>query len=520
MPETRKLRAVARALRLGLLGALLVAASHLGASSLESAEPNLKAVFPLGCQSGESVEITLVGEGLEEAGALYFSRDGLSAEQIEKSRFRVSASDDAAIGDCDVWVATAEGLAGPRRFSVTACSVIAEQEGNDTADAAQQVELPSAIDARLDKPADLDWFAFEGEASQEITITCRSRSLDGSVQPAFTLFAPDRSELSHSSADRLEPQRTIQLPAAGTYRLLVHDRAYRKDDDSFYRIQLTAAPADGIPQHLGVLRPDDLFKSVSITEERGESRQDPQAIELPCRIAGRFAERGDVDWYRFAAKKDETLHIEAFGERLGQLMDLEAAIYNADDKEVAALKDSSAPKGIPATLPLGSLDPAIDWKVPADGEYSVVIRDLYGGSIFGRNRVYELIVELQRPSFYVVAMPSTSKPNRGVFIKRGGEAELSLIVVRTGGFAGPVTIRAEELAAGLTIEPIVIDGKEIEKAVKVSASNDCPAGFQTLELVAVAEIGSDNRTVPVVNAALIRSGFTRRTDDAMIYVSE
>ena len=64
---------------------------------------------------------------------------------------------------------------------------------------------------------------------------------------------------------------------------------------------------------------------------------------------------------------------------------------------VTAAKDSTVPKGVPtagmlATVPLASLDPVMDWKVPADGEYSVCLRDLYGGSVFGLNRRYELIV--------------------------------------------------------------------------------------------------------------------------------
>ncbi|MBC8353695.1 MAG: hypothetical protein H8E66_16985 [Planctomycetes bacterium] len=507
---------------LRFLSVLVIVALHLVAASLTAAEPDLKGVFPCGCQVGTSCEIALVGKGVDQGGSLYFTQEGLSAEHIEKDRFRINVSTDSSLGDCELWLATPEGLAGPRRFSVTSNPVIVEQDSNDTRDQAQQISIPSMIEARLDKAADLDWFAFEGQQEQLITITCRSASLDGSVQAAFTLFSPNGRELVHSSSREQEPRVTHKLPTTGTYRVLVHDRAYRKDDYSIYRLEVTTGSQDvaSIERTTGLLYPDDLFPAVAVQDEYEQSRQKPQSIELPSRIAGRLVERNEVDWFRFQAKKDETVHLEAFGERLGQLMDLEVAIYNTDNKLVTTITDLASPKGVPATLPLATLDPASDWKAPADGEYSLAVRDLYGGSVFGADRVYELIVEAQRPHVIAVAMPAGTKPSRGVFVKRGGDAELALTVVRTGGFAVPVTVRAMETPNGLTVEPYVLDAKEITKAVKVSAAMDAQTGFHSLRLVVEAEIDSDTHTIPLLNAVLIRSGTTRRVDEMIIYVSE
>ncbi|MBP89598.1 MAG: hypothetical protein CMJ64_23290 [Planctomycetaceae bacterium] len=500
---------------------LLIVASCCDSPCLHAAEPDLKAIFPLGCSPGESIEATLIGGGLDKVTALHFSTPGLSAEPIEKNRFRITASDEASLGTCDVWIATPEGLAGPRRFAISSTAIVVEQESNDTSDLAQAVTLPVVVDAKCDKAADLDWFAFAAEKDQEISIACRSHSLDGSVRPFFTLVGPSGRELVHSSASRLEPEATFHVPASGAYRLLVHDRGYKKDDFSYYRIELSvpAEKTNTSTAHRALITSDDVLATEQITEQIA-SEETPQELDLPSRIAGSFEQRNAVDWFRFAAKKGQTVHIEAFGERLGQMMDIDVAIYDDNQKEVVALKDIAAPKSVPATLPLVSLDPTIDWKVPTDGEYSIAIRDLYGGSVFGPDRVYELIVQKQRPSFYAFVMSTNAKPSRGVAIKRGAEAEASVVVVRTGGFAGEVTVRIEEPNDSVTLENGVVGPKEVTKPLRLAAASDSAVGFHPLRLVAEAEIGSDKRTISIPYAAVIRPGLTRRVEEMLIDISE
>jgi hypothetical protein len=140
--------------------------------------------------------------------------------------------------------------------------------------------------------------------------------------------------------------------------------------------------------------------------------------------------------------------------------------------------------------------------------------------VFGPDRVYELIVQQQRPHFYAFVMSANSKASRGVAIKRGGKAEASLVVVRTGGFAGEIAVRMAEPIHGVTVENCVLGPKEVSMPLKMSAAPDAAAGFQVLKLVAEADIGSDKHSVPVPHAAVIRPGSTRRVDNLMIFISE
>ena len=45
----------------------LIVATCCSTAFLRAAEPDLKAIFPMGCPRGESVEVTLLGSGLDEA---------------------------------------------------------------------------------------------------------------------------------------------------------------------------------------------------------------------------------------------------------------------------------------------------------------------------------------------------------------------------------------------------------------------------------------------------------------------
>ena len=568
---------------------VLVAIACFAVGQAGAVEPELKTIQPLGCPRGAATEVTLFGDGFEQGGQLYFSRTGITSEHIEKNRYRVTVSGTSTLGDCDLWVATPGGLAGPRRFVVSRIPVSLEQSGNDSMDAAQSISVPGIVDARFDA-ADLDWFSFSGQAGQLVTISCRSKSLDGTAQPVITLFGPSGRERAHSPAYRAEPELHYRLPDSGSYRLLIRDRAYRNDDFSGYRLSIATGPrvVQVLPhvvdardtsslndtrrvtllglelpggkayrenrlllawtvdacelersprQNTCFLSPaaymlegsrfrhpslsGDVLLGLSsepVVSEIEDDLSGPQRIALPCRIAGQFQMPGDVDWFRFSAKKDDVLQFEAFGERLDQWMDLEIAIRQTGGKQLTVLRDLATPKGIPAKLPLASLDAAGSWKVPADGLYDLVIRDLYGGSVFGPDRIYQLVIRGSAPAFHVVAMTASEQLSRGTTVARNGSAELQLIAIRSGGFAGPIHVRAEQPAQGVSIETCTISPKEVTKAIKISATPNCPVGIRSLRLVAEAEIGSDKQVVPVRSAALVRTGVTRNTDGTVIQV--
>jgi hypothetical protein len=81
---------------------------------------------------------------------------------------------------------------------------------------------------------------------------------------------------------------------------------------------------------------------------------------------------GEVDSYKFTAKKSQRIVMEAIAQRIGSAMDTSLAVFDAKGKELARNEDA-----------IGN-DSVLELKVPEDGEYTAQIRDyrMQGGNNF------------------------------------------------------------------------------------------------------------------------------------------
>ena len=577
-----------------------------------AAPPELTAIFPMGGAVGSFVEVEITGKNLGEGSggvSWWFPVDGIEAEHLEKNRYRLTIDLAVPIGAVDAWVATSEGLAGPRRFYVSSDSVLLEQEGSESARIPQVVPVPGVVDAKLDRAADIDYFAFDAQQGECITLSCRSHSMDCRVRPVVFVVGPSGEELLHSRGNRLEPTLTMLAPVSGRYRFVVHDRAYQLNAPAQYRVELkkgrhvvaafphiisddtqavqiseykpqidpsdqtdlsaAAQPQDSnasdksslIPSMVSrVVDRNELFQKSQLCDQITDSAaielnttlysifdttsrvslatvasivtvedelaaESPLTVELPAVVAGRFLDANDVDWYQFQAKKDQLYQLQVFGARLSQLMDVELAICDATGKVLLELKDTAAAKGLPATLPLASLDPSGEWKAPADGEYLIGVRDLFGGSVFGPDRVYELRLRAKTPSTHVVILPANDKLTQGYSTTPGAELPISVAVLRAGGCKRPIRLSLADDQPGVTAEALVIAGNATSAVLKLKiASVDGPGvhEIKTVQLVATVDMESENPlSVPVSVLGTLHPGTptpTRRTEQLLVHV--
>lgn len=573
-----------------LLGAVLLHTSAAGAA------PWLASVFPFSCQSGKSVIVTVAGNELGNVQTLAFSARGMTATRLEDGRFRVTAAPELEPRECDVWCLVDGQLTNPRRFVISSHPAVEETAGNDAPEQAQTVPVPGAIDARLEVAAKLDWFQFAGRAGQSVTIRCRSRTLDGSVEPTITLFDPDGREMAHSRGQRREPILTEMLRRDGLYGIRVADRAYRKADDSYYRLELQTGPrplavypdlvqrdhqfqvsvyghglAGGVDTSLTLLGSsaplqaltrtttadfpttpawqavpglfparhargtDEISSEILSTgpfrytdwpvtlEEEDEDRTNSarvaqalrfQTVALPAMICGRFAQRGDVDGYAFYVSEGESLQIDLYGDRLGHEMDLDAVLLNESGATVTTFPDAGAPKDAPAVLSFESLDVSASWKTPADGMYRLVVRDLYGSSLYGADRTYVLHVRHSRPAFRVIVLPPDEKTPAGYAVPVGGKMELRIHVDRQDGFAEPIRVRmADAHSANGMPHPVTLDecriaAKETTGVATVRAAAEAAGGIHFLHLVGELDPPEDEPPVRINarTAVLLRPG--------------
>ena len=403
---------------------------------------------------GETVEIRLGGTGLKEVQRVLYSRGTILSESRPDGRIAFTVEGDTPHGEGDLWVVTPTGLSNPRRFAVNELPMVVEREKDKVTGSAPALKPPIIIAGTIDTPTDQDHYSVELERGQHVSMTFRSTSLEGSVLPALTVFAPDGQEWMHDRGGEAEPTLDLVAPASGLYRIRVQDRSYRRDSASTYQVVLQTAPrlvaafphvlTRGKSQRVqlfgyqirggepagagfaeGLMRlpvdidaptsgePDGAGLTLShavmlerfgyqhpgtsgsikfelvdneVTLER-DTRHDTagtaQEIALGASIAGKFLRPAEIDWYRFSAKKGQTLWLEAVGERTGLAMDLDMAIYDLQGKLLTAFADTPHPNGSPKSFPLETLDPMGAWKAPADGEYNLVIRDLYGPNASG-----------------------------------------------------------------------------------------------------------------------------------------
>jgi hypothetical protein len=547
----------------------LLWASCLSFSASANAAPLLESLFPFSCEPGQKITVSLTGKQIENTTALIFSIPEVTASLDDKRKLVVAVASGTPPQDCDVWCIVDGEVSNPRRFVISSATNVAEEGKNDSSNAAQTIPFPGAVDGRLEAVAKFDWFQFEATEDQSITLSCRSQSLDGSVQPVVTLFDPDGQEIAHSTGRRREPLLHYKLNSSGTYRVRVSDRAYRSVPDSFYRLELFAEPPtvaawpdlfqhsssskhklsfyrhttsdDGqssfrvdsnrtfmeklsvattfptaelrpawqstiesyetfVPAHSNSTvnampgSPRIRFTDHQVgyeKEDSTESAANSQPLPAQSLINGRFNSRNDADWYSFEAKKGESFAIDVYGDRLGHLMDIDAVVMDAAGKTLVTFPDMPVPKNPPPVVTPASLDVSATWKTPADGTFHLVLRDLYGSTLYGVDRTYALSLRPLQPSYDVVITPPDDKTPMGYSIPRSGRTGLRVSLLRRDGFAGAVRLNLSKSNenAGLTLDETWIGpGQSSVVAILTSdPEQDAVSPARFLELEATTE---------------------------------
>lgn len=554
-----------------------------------NAAPLLEALFPFSSEPGQHVKVSLTGKQLDNATALIFSIPEVAATLDEAGKLVVSVAAGTPPQDCDVWCVADGEVSNPRRFVVSRVPNVVEAGKNDSIDTAQNIPLPGAVDGRLEAAAKFDWFQFEAKEGQPVTLTCRSRSLDGSTQPVVTLFSPTGQEIAHSTGRRREPLLYYKFIESGTYRIRVSDRAYRTAPDTFYRLELFDAPQivaawPDLIQRSKTLTPnfsfyrhgatengeqpsrlagsrsivkklvgDKQFPAASLShawqstiesfetfvpgrphatmnavsgaprirftdhqvdyeqESSTESATESQPLAVPSLINGRFNSRNDTDWFSFEATKGQALAIDVYGDRLGHLMDIDAAIIDSAGKTLITFPDMPVLKNLPPVVIPVSLDVSATWKAPADGMFHLVLRDLYGSTLYGVDRTYALSLRPLQPSFDVVITPPDDKTPMGYSIPQNGRIGIQVSLLRRDGFADAVRLRLSEASrkTGLTLDETWIGPGESSAVAILSGlpTKDAasPTRFLDLEATNEAETLQVDHTRAIT---LLRAGAT------------
>jgi hypothetical protein len=486
----------------------------LASGTCWGAPPKLTSLYPAGGQRGQEVAVAATGEFANWPVQGWVDRPGIEVSCGEKKgELSLAIGADAVPGIYWLRLFDAEGATTLRPFIVGTLPELAEAETNDLPEAPQAVSAPVVVNGRLAKSGDVDGYRVELQAGQTLVAALAAHSVLGSPMDAVLQVSElaerpgvnpqkPRTEAyvvaQNHDALGLDPLATYTADRAGAY--LVRVFAFPSEPNStigfaggdayVYRLTLTtggfvhhALPlaigpntthaqfggwnlpesarsielaSSPSPQH--PLAPPNPPQWVFHPEAAGAvalprmiepamivppatSAENPMSVELPVVLGGELTSADDVDAFSFTGKKDQAVRMTALSTSLGLGADPLVQLLDAHGKVVAEADDSSRELR----------DPVLAAKLPADGTYRVIVRDLHFRG--GPRMAYRLTIESPAADFDLKLAADSfafdaAKP-----------LEIPLSLVPRDGFAGPVEIHVVGLPTGVTAEPLAIEPK-------------------------------------------------------------
>lgn len=484
--------------------------------------PRLLTIMPMGGQAGQSVEVTITGENIEDVTELTFSTPKITAKPVAGAvnKFTVSIAADVEVGVYDARVMSRLGVSSVRAFSVNKLPEVVRMKANNTLETALPLAVGSICNATMTKRA-VDFYSFQGVKGQAVAIDCAAVGIDSRLTPVLILADGKGADLK---VNRTGGMIDFTPPADGSYIIKVSDLTYQGGERHFYRLALQKSPAEPQPQTQTVSAmswPPAGLAANAAAKEVEPNNKDAQKISLPCDLSGAFFPAADVDTYEFTAKKGETLWVEVASERLGLNTDPFVLVQQVKDgkfTDVAELYDIAPPMKVTSNgysydgppYDAGSPDVLGKFEVKEDGTYRLQVRDLFGGTRSDPHNVYRLLVRQAAPDFSLAAWAvhmtlrngdraSLSKP---MTLRQGDARAFEVVVQRRDGFDGEIEIAMEGLPQGVSAAGLKIGKGKTYGHLILTADEKAPRGFSLAKITGKAVIGGKEVVRPVRLASM------------------
>jgi hypothetical protein len=237
--------------RFAVIGLFVAMAS---AAHAQLPQPRLYSVQPPGVQQGQTIEVSLAGDDLEEIKGLLFDHPGLTAvpkmadvngqPQPVDRFFIVTATADVPVGPHEVRCQGLWGVSNARKFYVGSRPQVVEVEPNNVLDKAMPLTIGTAILGRMDSATDVDLYKFTAKAGQRLVIECDADVLDSRLRSNIEIHdARAKRRLAVVRGDgTVDPVLVFDTPADGEYLLKLNDGAFRGGQEYFYRLDVHQSP--------------------------------------------------------------------------------------------------------------------------------------------------------------------------------------------------------------------------------------------------------------------------------------
>ena len=497
---------------------LLLAASAVASS------PTLSVILPRGVQRGGDRELEFRGERLGDAQEILFhGDDGITVTSLtsgtDGTSFKavIHVPEACPPGEQLVQVRAASGITEYRSFWIGVLPVIEEAEPNTAVEQAQPVPLDHTIHGTI-TAEDVDCFAVDLKQGQRLAVEIEGLRLGSHrFDPHLTILDPEGFQLAaadDSPATFQDGILSVLASEDGRYVVQVREASYGGDEKSRYRLHVGTFPrpaavfpgggpagqtvkvrflgdASGpiereievptgpigslhrlVCSDAGGICPTPLSFRISglgsaVEQEPNDTPASATAADATCGFDGIIEQPGDVDHFRFAAKKGQTLEIECFARRLRSGLDPVVNLLKADGSSVAGNDDSKGPDSI------------LRFEVPEDGEYLLRVKDHLGR---GRaNFVYRVEVSAPAPklALTIPRIDRFSQTRQTVFVPRGNRFAILVNAARTN-FDGDLVLDGGGLPVGITMTAPPIKAGQVQVPVVFEAAADAPLAGKLL----------------------------------------
>ncbi len=514
-----------------VLAAFGLSALVLSGGILNAASPDFSTSIPRGGKAGSEVKVSIIGNRLSDAEAIVFHQPGMSFKDLKvvddkKVDVTLVIEPDCRLGEHHFRVRCRSGISFARNFWVSQFPNHDEVEPNDDFAVPQKIPMNVTIEAEA-KPEETDYYQISVKKGERISVEVEGLRINNipqniAIDPYVAILNKDRFEIASADGSALLKQESILsilAPEDGDYIVEVRDSAYQGrgryrahignyprptgiypaggkagsemefsllgDVKGSYatkvklpsiaendRFGVFAANGGLIPPSPNEVRisPFDNVLEKEPNNTNAESATDSGS--LPLAFNGILQAEGDVDFFKFTAKKDQSFQFRVFANAMGSPVDPVLTVYNEKMGSLGSSDDAD-----------GTKDSRVDFKAPADGVYFVRINDMLSRG--GADYVYR-IETISPPPTIDVTMPEMIRNEfqhmKQFNVPQGGYYAMVVNTARKG-VSGDLKIEMPALPPGVTLEAGMVGKSVSQFPILLKAAPDAPMSGGLYDLV-------------------------------------
>ncbi len=480
-------------------------------------------------------------------------------EPVNDKSFKavLSIAADCRLGNHAVRVRTASGISELMLLSVGALTEVKEAEPNNEFVKPQPISINTTINGVVTNE-DIDFYSLTAKKGDRIVAEVEGIRLGRTrFDPYVSIMDKDRFELASSDDAALAWQDGVAAliaPEDGSYVVQVRDSSFGGNGAANYRLhvgsfprptgvvpsggrpgetievrwfgdiggeftQKIVVPQPGPPNFYPcIFAPDDRIVSAFASTKLGlsptpnyfraselgnaieaEPNNEPAkatTFTAPLAVNGVIGEPGDVDFFRFKAKKGERYEFRVHARNLRSPLDSVLTVQRANGQGLGTNDDSGGPDSI------------LRITLPADDEYLVQITDMLkqgGRDYFYRIEVAPIVSELSLglPERVQYKDVTTSIPQ--------GNRTAFLVSANRRDFGGDLAIDIKDLPPGVKLETIPMTANQGLVPVLLTADENAPLGGTLADVVGTTTDPKQPKVVGhLVQTSLLVAGDNQR----------